>query len=85
MCGRYRESHGLRPFPTIYWMTCPIMQARVSELEKSGWITTLENRLLQSRNDEYVNAMINSHQRYINERWNLLTECDKEYVEKKGW
>jgi hypothetical protein len=59
------------------------MQARISELEKSGWITILEKKLEGTMS--YLDAMRESHRRYIEERWNLLTETDKQYVEQMGW
>ena len=64
-------------------MTCPILQAVVSMIEKSGWVEILEAKL--QSNPEYVAMMEQSHKRYIDERWNLLTPEDKEYLEKMNW
>lgn len=35
----------LEPFPTMCWMTCPKLKARISALEVDGWIIRLEERL----------------------------------------
>lgn len=33
------------PFPTLYWLTCPIMVKRASKLESEGWMEQLNERL----------------------------------------
>jgi hypothetical protein len=33
------------PFPTTYWLTCPILAKRISALESAGWLTRLSDRL----------------------------------------
>lgn len=33
------------PFPTLYWLTCPILAARVSRLESEGAMNDLTERL----------------------------------------
>jgi len=84
--GRFDVSEGLKPFPTIYWMTCPIMQARISELEKSGWIRVFDNQLSANNfNNDYARMMQNSHRLYGQARWEMLREEDKEYVDRQGW
>lgn len=35
----------LEPFPTMCWMSCPELKARISALEVDGWIGRLEERL----------------------------------------
>jgi hypothetical protein len=43
------ENHPLlengAPFPTLYWLTCPILIKRVSTLESEGSMTALTERL----------------------------------------
>ena len=29
------------PFPTLYWLTCPLLRMRVSRLEGAGWMAEL--------------------------------------------
>lgn len=33
------------PFPTLYWLTCPILNKRVSTLESAGSMATVTGRL----------------------------------------
>ena len=34
------------PFPTLYWLTCPILIKRASTLESEGWMEQLNERLV---------------------------------------
>jgi hypothetical protein len=34
-----------KPFPTLYWLTCPFLCRAASELEALGWVRRLEERL----------------------------------------
>ncbi len=33
------------PFPTLYWLTCPLLVKRASRLESEGWMEQLNERL----------------------------------------
>ena len=33
------------PFPTLYWLTCPVLVKRASKLESEGWMEQLNERL----------------------------------------
>ena len=33
------------PFPTLYWLTCPILLKRISRLESQGFMNELNDRL----------------------------------------
>lgn len=33
------------PFPTTFWLTCPLLIKRVSRLEAEGWMATVNERL----------------------------------------
>lgn len=81
--GRYRESDGLKPFPTVCWMTCPELSSRVSVLEHNGWINKLHKRL--HTNPAYLAQMVFAHSSYSSFRWSLLTEKDRQFVIDKGW
>src|SRR2546421_3075065 len=56
-----------RPFPTLYWLTCPEAVRRVSGLESEGWIDRLEK--------EFEGEIQSVHERYAQERAELLTEA----------
>lgn len=33
------------PFPTLFWLTCPVLGKRAARLEGDGWMATLTQRL----------------------------------------
>ncbi|HWL66353.1 MAG TPA: DUF501 domain-containing protein, partial [Actinomycetota bacterium] len=43
------ESHPVlddgSPFPTLYWLTCPVLSKSVSTLESDGWMAGVNSRL----------------------------------------
>jgi hypothetical protein len=50
------------PFPTLFWLTCPILVKRASHLESAGWMASLTERLgaepaLQERLASSVDAL----------------------------
>ena len=60
-----------RPFPTLYWLTCPEAVRRVSGLESEGWIDRLERQF-----DE--DAIGSVRELYAQERGEQLPEA-------RGW
>ncbi len=61
------------PFPTRYWLTCPLAVKRISRLESSGQIAELEQR--RHHNPDFAAALDQAHDRYRKERDQLLTEA----------
>jgi hypothetical protein len=60
------------PFPTRYWLTCPLMHRRIARLEGAGEVRRMEALL---DDDEGLAAqMRESHERYATERDALLSE-----------
>ena len=47
------ESHPVlgdsSPFPTLFWLTCPILVKRVARLESEGWMSAVNDRLGSDR------------------------------------
>lgn len=43
------------PFPTLFWLTCPILAKRASQLEGKGWMASLNDRLTE---DESLHARV---------------------------
>jgi hypothetical protein len=73
----------MEPFPTIYWLTHPLLRCLVSKLEWEGYGIQLEQRL---RNDTASLAMMNqAHMAYGQERWNLLSPSDIEVIQCLKW
>ncbi len=76
----------ISPFPTMFWCFCPDIHAKVSILEEDGYVQIFTNRLQKSANCvEYLEAMRSAHMRYAEERWNMLSDIDVEYVKQHGW
>lgn len=74
------------PFPTLFWMSCPVLHAKICQLEVDGWVEKLNNKLWNSpESKQWLDIMENAHKQYAEERWALLSESDKEYVVSKGW
>jgi exopolyphosphatase / guanosine-5'-triphosphate,3'-diphosphate pyrophosphatase len=55
-----------KPFPTLFWLTCPAASKAVSRLESEGWIARLNERLTEER--ELSAAIERAHDEYANER-----------------
>jgi len=63
-----------KPFPTLYWLTCPFLSRAVGRLEARGWVARLEERIAQD--DEFRAAVHDAHARYVSGRTSLLSEID---------
>ena len=71
-----------KPFPTLFWLTCPALVQQISRLEHRGVIGLVE-RCIQE--DPALRARYHGdHQAYIKERWGELTAQDRHWVETKG-
>ena len=71
-----------KPFPTIFWLTCPFLVAAIDRLETGGEIKRTEGRLasdpaLAARFEE-------THRGYIEEREALLSSGDRAFLEGRG-
>jgi hypothetical protein len=60
-----------RPFPSLYWLTDPILKKEIDKLEASGIIKELENNLLPE-NPELKERLVQDHKSYIQSRLNYL-------------
>lgn len=71
-----------KPFPTLFWLTCPFLRKKIDRLEAQGWIRKLE-RLI--REDEALAARLQAaHRAYIHERDRLLGEKDRAFLQRTG-
>ncbi|MEE2885987.1 MAG: DUF501 domain-containing protein [Planctomycetota bacterium] len=76
------ESGQIAPFPTLYWLSCPELRRVVSRLEMGGLIQQLDARL--AGDDELAAALHLDHERYIQQRWQLLSEEERAQVRDAG-
>lgn len=74
------------PFPTLFWMSCPVLHAKICQLEVEGWVEKLNQKLWNSPESQtWLQQMKQAHEAYAAERWALLSDQDKEYIISKGW
>jgi exopolyphosphatase/guanosine-5'-triphosphate,3'-diphosphate pyrophosphatase len=55
-----------KPFPTLFWLTCPAASKAVSRLESEGWVSRLNERLAEE--PELSDAIERAHEEYAKER-----------------
>jgi hypothetical protein len=68
-----------KPFPTLYWLTCPFLQQKVAALEAKGIIGYLEQKIATDQKLAQQQAL--AHRAYMKERNSLLSQDDLEYLE----
>ena len=75
----------LEPFPTLYWLTHPILRTLTSKLElgETHNATMMEKRI-QNDNDARE-SMERAHKAYGKERWSLLIDADLKLLEERKW
>jgi hypothetical protein len=71
------------PFPTLFWLTCPILREQLSRLEERGVIGQLEEEI--AHNSELRERYAEDHRRYAHERFSLLSPHEKKLLEERGW
>ncbi len=54
------------PFPTRYWLTCPLAHRRVARLEAAGGVRELQARV--ESDPVFAAALAEAHERYANDR-----------------
>ena len=67
----YPEKDG-KPFPTLYWLTCPHLRQEVSRLEEKGWIKRFEKRIEDSTTMR--ERMEKAHEEIKNRRERLIRD-----------
>jgi len=71
------------PFPTLYWLSCERLKVVLSRLEASGVIKELEARLQQD--PEWLARYHQSHADYVRQRWDFMTDAQREAVEQRDY
>jgi exopolyphosphatase/guanosine-5'-triphosphate,3'-diphosphate pyrophosphatase len=61
------------PFPTLFWLTCPLAVKAVSRLESEGWIRRLDART--SEDPDLGRALVTAHEDYARERGRWIPEA----------
>ncbi len=60
------------PFPTRYWLVCPLAHRRIARLEAEGGVREAEERAL--RDSAFAQALAAAHVRYARDRDALVPE-----------
>jgi hypothetical protein len=67
------------PFPTLYWLTCPKLDAAISELERQGYVSFLQKEIVE-RHADLCDALLKCHEEYARLRWQSLTVQDRDLL-----
>jgi hypothetical protein len=68
------------PFPTLYWLTCPILKKEISHIEKDGWIERFEKELFSPGSSN--NTLLQEHHKnYRDQRVKLFNESSLNWEE----
>ena len=71
-----------KPFPTLYWLTCPFLFHAIASLEAGGMIRKIERQL---HNDPCLTKqLVHAHRSYIEERKRLLSQDDVAFLEENA-
>ena len=73
--------HG-KPFPTLYWLTCPFLAKQIDHLEADGWVKRLELHL--SEDPALGVALHDAHVRYCEARDRLLSNRERAALDDAG-
>ena len=71
-----------KPFPTLYWLTCPLLSLEIDHLEAAGWVKRLEDRMIAE--PDLRSAMQTGHRRYAQQRDRALSSDDRAALEASG-
>lgn len=71
-----------KPFPTLFWLTCPELIAQISRLEHQGFIQRIE--LLIGEDEVFKTGYHLNHSEYANERWSELSSDDVNWIEQQN-
>jgi len=71
-----------RPFPTLYWLTCPFLRKAISTLESQGWIRYFEETL--KRDSAFRSRHLRANREVSHRRSLLFTGSYDEYLSKLG-
>ena len=54
------------PFPTLYWLTCPVLTKRIGTIEAGGWMSAVNDRLAADANHRA--RLVDALERYRSRR-----------------
>ena len=73
----------VEPFPTLYWLTHPLLRILVSKMELQGLGIQLEQQL--TKDEDAMESIERANRAYGQERYDLLTSNDMDYIQQRNW
>jgi hypothetical protein len=71
------------PFPTLYWLTCPDISRCIADLEREGYVKTMEQELQNCM--VMAECLRLAHQDYAIQRWHSLMDDDRKQIVTLSW
>lgn len=62
-----------KPFPTLFWLSCPFLKEKVSRLESGGMITEFEKRI--ERDGVFADEYLKAHEETTLIKKRILGRC----------
>lgn len=62
------------PFPTLFWLTCPLARTRIGRLEGAGGVKRMESKA--AADPDFADALERAHSAYAAERDEYVSEED---------
>jgi hypothetical protein len=77
-----RDRAGVEPFPTLFWLTCPVLAEQVSRLEAAGGVGEMEREMAED--PDLGSRVAGDHDRYAAERWEGMTAEERSRAGEQG-
>jgi hypothetical protein len=71
-----------KPFPTLFWLSCPYLTREIDRLEAMGWVGRLEGLLREDA--ALAGQFAAAHDAYVAERLALLSAREQAALEAAG-
>ncbi|WP_299202831.1 DUF501 domain-containing protein [uncultured Amphritea sp.] len=72
-----------QPFPTLYWLSSKDLYQAIAEIETGGEVKRIEQQL--ETDDELRAAHLADQQRYVDLRWQLMADSDRQRIDELGF
>lgn len=66
------------PFPTLWWLTCPVISRAVGDLERQGFLNVVQDRIRSEK--QMATQLMKCHYDYAQFRWDSLIEFDRQLL-----
>ena len=78
-----QTADGVEPFPTLFWLVCPRLVRRLSQVEAIGWIDLV--RTAVAEDPGFRRQLERDHRRCRVERWRGLSRTDRALARAHGY